>query len=368
MNKQPHPILYLIAGASSVLMYAVLVGLGIHRSADPVIVCVGATVLMFGPPLLAAFGARHPVHAMLHTSYIWSLALFLLMPVYFPSERAQALQTGLSLVGIDTSQTPLLAAIEQLPDRPNQPIPQVAKEATTLVDEAPPLTFRISDTQMALPFEGQGRSMTIPVVFRHGDRELEVQMMLDTGATYTTLPRQLLDELNVSGATNTPALTLHTANGTREADIHLVDQIWLGDLSLENIAVTECETCEYDDSVGLLGLNITGGYNLNIDADQRIVTLEERPLFSRHLDIKPFVKLNARFRELRSGRVEVDASVLNPIDRYVSEVVAAVQCAGETWTVPIGPIEPGDKIIERRLLPTHMDCEQYVISMHSARW
>jgi predicted aspartyl protease len=368
MNKQPTILLYLIAGASSALMYSVLVGLGVHRYADPIVVCLGSTVLLFGPPLLAAFGARRPVHAMLHTSYIWSLALFLLMPVYFPGERAQALQTGLSLVGIDTSQTSLLSAIQSLPDNPGLHVPQVAREAATLVDDAPPLTFRISDTQMALPFEGRGRSMTIPVVFRHGNRELEVQMMLDTGATYTTLPRQLLEELNVSGSATPPALTLHTANGTREADIHLVDQIWLGDLSLENIAVTECESCEYDDSVGLLGLNITGGYNLNIDADQRIVTLEERPSFSRHLDIKPFVKLNARFRELRSGRVEIDASVQNPTDLYVSEVVAAVQCAGETWTVPIGPIEPGDKVMEQRLLPEHMDCEQYTISMHSARW
>jgi hypothetical protein len=368
MNKQPALTLYVIAGACSVLMYTVLVGLGVHRYADPLIVCLGSTVLLFGPPLLAAFGAKRPVHAMLHTSYIWSLALFLLMPVYFPGERALALQTGLSLVGIDTSQMALLSAIEQLPDHPTEHIPPSAREAATLADATPPLTFRISDTQMALPFEGQGRSMTIPVVFRHGNRELEVQMMLDTGATYTTLPRQLLNDLNVSSSSATPALTLHTANGTREADIHLVDQIWLGDLSLENIAVTECETCEYDDSVGLLGLNITGGYNLNIDADQRIVTLAERPSFSRHLDIKPFVKLNARFRELRGGRVEVDASVHNPTGLYVTEVVAAVQCAGETWTVPIGPIEPDDKVMERRLLPEHMDCEQYIISMHSARW
>ena len=160
-------------------------------------------------------------------------------------------------MGIDTQHTPFLSAIERLPDNPN-PVPQVAREAATLVDDTPPLTFRISDTQMALPFEGQGRSMTIPVVFRHGNRELEVQMMLDTGATYTTLPRQLLEDLDVSPASYAPSLTLHTANGTREADIHLVDQIWLGDLSLENIAITECETCEYDDSVGLLGLNITG--------------------------------------------------------------------------------------------------------------
>ena len=58
MNKQPALTLYVIAGACSVLMYTVLVGLGVHRYADPLIVCLGSTVLLFGPPLLAAFGAK----------------------------------------------------------------------------------------------------------------------------------------------------------------------------------------------------------------------------------------------------------------------------------------------------------------------
>ena len=86
-------MLYMIAGASSVLMYTVLVGLGVHRYNDPVVVCLGSTIFVLTTPAHRVQRQTTGTY-MLHTSYIWSLALFLLMLVYFPNERSQALQTG----------------------------------------------------------------------------------------------------------------------------------------------------------------------------------------------------------------------------------------------------------------------------------
>ena len=77
--------------------------------------------------------------------------------------------------------------------------------------------------------------------------------MLDTGATYTTLPSGVLLRLGRMPPTEAPRLTLNTANGERSAQVVLVDRVWLGDLHLDGVAVTSCEDCASSDNAGLLG-------------------------------------------------------------------------------------------------------------------
>ena len=45
------------------------------------------------------------------------------------------------------------------------------------------------------------------MVFEHEDRSLEVYMMLDTGATYTTLPTSVLARLGALPSADDPVLT-----------------------------------------------------------------------------------------------------------------------------------------------------------------
>ena len=68
--------------------------------------------------------------------------------------------------------------------------------AEAVVVERPP-PKPLQQDEIALPVEGEGRRLSIPVVFEHGERTVEVWMLLDTGATYTTLPMEVLDQLGL---------------------------------------------------------------------------------------------------------------------------------------------------------------------------
>ncbi|MCA9570611.1 MAG: sigma-70 family RNA polymerase sigma factor, partial [Myxococcales bacterium] len=145
------------------------------------------------------------------------------------------------------------ALTDLLPDEPEVAAPELAA-AIELEEPRLPPSEPIGDHQIVLPYEGEGRNLAIPVVFQHGDQEIEVMMMLDTGATYTTLSDELLTRLGIQQKPNDPVIRLHTANGEREAHILSVEHVWLGDLRLDGVALATCDECSRKDTAGLLGL------------------------------------------------------------------------------------------------------------------
>ncbi len=360
------PLLALLAFAPAALVYAALLGLGMHRHAGPFAISGAATALVFGPPLAVAWASPRALRwRRLGWSLLgWSGLLWFALPIYFPGERRDAVAAGVALLGGDRLAR---AVADGLPTEPVLSSPEVPEAAVAIAPELPPPT-PLSDAEIALPYEGEGRRLSVPVVFEHGGRSVEVYMMLDTGATYTTLPPRILDELGVPHGEDAPTITLHTANGEREARVALVDRVWLGDLAIDGVSIATCEPCEGDDTVGLLGLNVAGGFNLTIDADRREVVFTRREDHERHLDIKPHSELDATFTRYPGGRVEVDVRFANLAPRPVLEAVASISCQGHTWRVTLQDIPPGEERRARRRLPEHAPCATYAIRLESARW
>lgn len=254
-----------------------------------------------------------------------------------------------------------------LPGEPTLSRPELPEAAVATVPDAPP-PAPLSATEIALPYEGEGRRLSVPVVFEHDGKTLEVYMMLDTGATYTTLPSRILDELGIPHGDEAPVIRLHTANGERDARVALADRVWLGDLAIDGVSIATCDPCEGSDTVGLLGLNVAGGFNLTIDADRREVIFLQREAYDRHLDIKPHSELDATFTRYPGGRIEVEVRFENRSRRRVDEAVAAVACGEERWRVTLSDIAPGAEATTQRRLPDHPACPTYAISLESARW
>ena len=75
---------------------------------------------------------------------------------------------------------------------------------------------------------------------RYGE---EFQMIFDTGATYTTLDRASLEQLELEISRHAPHATLRTANGEVDAPLVLVDAVWLGDAVVEWVTVAVCDLC-----------------------------------------------------------------------------------------------------------------------------
>jgi len=358
----------LIALPPVTLCFFTLVGLAMHRHASPLAISVGATVLVFGPGLMSSITARRlRAKVAVWTTLLWSLIVLGLVPVYFPGERRHALIGGLALLGAEGMDSWLQQGGQASLGEPFAPIPRIPVATPILPAPTAPPPFLPSDA-IALPYEGEGRHLSVPVVFKHKGQSQEFDMMLDTGATYTTLPTFVLDGIGAAPDPDSPILELHTANGTRQARLSLIDSVWMGDLELKNVAVAACDECATTGSMGLLGLNVAGRFNLTIDADQKMVIFAVRPQLDRTLDIKPFVSLDGSFQRFPGGRVEVEASVDNQSGLPISGVTAGVHCNDDTWAVLLGPIGVEEIAREIRVLPRHEPCETYELTMQSAQW
>ena len=276
--------------------------------------------------------------------------------------------TGLSLVrGGEHWDRATRALGESLPPEPALSSPE-APEATALVEELPPPAPAFEAHEIPLPFEGEGRRMSIPVVFEHQGEQRETWMMLDTGATYTTLSDDILATLDLVPGPDAPTIHLHTANGERDARVILADRVWLGDLFLDGVAIATCDACSSTDTSGLLGLNVSGNYNMTIDSDRREVVFSQRVDGNRRLDVKPFSEVQAQVSRFPGGRVEVSVALHNHGPREILTSSVAVHCREEQWLVELDPVPSGGVVEERRRLPAHQPCDQYQVSLHHATW
>jgi clan AA aspartic protease (TIGR02281 family) len=360
---------FLLGILPAAIAYAAMLGLGLHRHAPAWVISLSATILVFGPPLVAAALAwRGRIAVFGALVGVWGVAILSAMPVYFPGERRDAVATGMSLVNAGPSWESVANAVaDTLPVEPVLAVPEVP-EAMPLVEAPIPIGAPLGDDEIALHYDGAGRRLSVDVGFVHQGKTVHATMMLDTGATYTTLPLATLAELGVVPSPDDPTIVLHTANGEREAQVVLLDAVDLGGLRIEGVAVATCEACASPDTDGLLGLNITGNFNLTIDADRREIVFAARNDENRRLDVTPFTDLAASLSRYPGGRMEVEVRLKNIGPRPVIGASAEIRCDAQSWSVDLDRVAPGAVTVARRRLPDHAPCERYQVALQSAVW
>ncbi len=358
-----------------------LFGLGLLRHASPVALllapmgvvllpCLGLASLFHNRPRGLAFGL-----------WVWPLVVLLGLPAYFPGERAEALSTGMgvaaSVHGPETAETAATwgatvatwlgpePEIARLPAEPIQADPEVV---------APPRgpEEALQEDEVALPYEGEGRTLRIPVTFetRHGDL-VETWMLFDTGATFTTLDEATLDALGVDVPPDAPEVTLHTANGERQARLVLLDKAWLGGFPVGGVTIAICEACSSAETgvAGLLGLNVSGQYTVTLDHDRQEMVLRPRETGSdRHLDIGPWLDIEATATAWPDGRVEVEVEAANRAPRDVTRAEVGIGCADDRFTATLSEVHSGDRRRTRVSLPRGTRCETYRVTLENAHW
>jgi len=90
----------------------------------------------------------------------------------------------------------------------------------------------------------------------------EVKMIVDTGASSTSVSSQVAFDIGLSPEGK---VTMSTANGLSEAWVGQVQSIRLGEAERKNIRVLVMENFGEDGTGGLLGLNFLNGFNWQID-------------------------------------------------------------------------------------------------------
>jgi hypothetical protein len=229
-----------------------------------------------------------------------------------------------------------------------------------LTDEGP--------RRILLPVEGEGRHLRVDVRFAGPQATATFPVLFDTGATFTTLDRGALASIGVTIPEGAPTATFQTANGEMQSPMVLVPSIQLGDRVIEHVTIAVCDACAQNGSYGLLGLNVTGQFQVTVDPELSEVVLEEREDDDRHLDVAHWLDIRAVAKRWPTGRVEVELTATNRAPVAVSEAVVEVACADRSFAVQVDDVPAGGQAQTKVSLPRDVECGQYTVVLRSGRW
>ncbi len=375
----------LLAGAG-------ILGIGIEREL-PLSLSVAVSVvsvLLPAQSLKGLFGASWRARA--GALLLWSCAVVLVLPLYladFPSAVRSGVSFSLSPVDAslaDRVSSVAYAATRRLVDGGRAPLPLAAELGPVELSEKHEQESHTDDVAMqpagaesgpsdeslssvVLPVEGQGTSLHVTVLVEGSEGPQTVAFLFDTGATLTTLDRRTLAELGVAVPEDAPVAVLQTANGVVESPIVLLDGLWLGHIQLQNVSVAVCDSCAKGTSRGLLGLNVTGLFDVRLNSGSGEILLDPASVDGdRRLDVSHWLHLVASATMWRMGRVEVLIEVDNSAVVDVSEVVVELSCADKNFAIQLDDIPSAGSRSTEVELPRGTDCRRYSVALRSARW
>lgn len=225
--------------------------------------------------------------------------------------------------------------------RPSDGGPEDARagaEARVPSPDAAP-SSRPAAGEVRVAYEKRGSSVIVPVVL-HGPRtHLKVKMLLDTGASLTTLDRPTLRRLGIRPPHDAPTIEMHTANGAAKRTISVIEGVTLGVAKITGgITFAVCDPCAREQVVGLLGMNVLRHFKVTLDDDAGVIVLNPRTKSGGGdlLDVRPFVKLSDATGTWRGPMLTVRAVLHNRSPRkliYV-KLVAEVregERVGRIW-------------------------------------
>ncbi len=349
------------------LAFAAVVGAGAQRRGGPLLVTLAAVAIVVVPAVAPAGfvrrGARPAVF--LAALFAWSLCVLSGFSLFFPDERAEAIGTGVAIVGFPPSVESAAHAVEQL--LPSLGHARPPPPSARLQEPVAPAD--LEPRQVELPSEADGNSLVVTVTAegRLG-KGAKMRMLLDTGASFTTLSRRALDEIGLPVDDASPTVKLGTAAGEIEAHLALVDRMLLNDVEIPAVTVAVCDACESHGVVGLLGLNVLGHFLVTLDSAHQRVLLERRPgPANRALDVTPWVKIRAVATSWLDGRVEVDVTVTNAADRVIGTAEVGIHC-DSSYVAELHDVPARGKKNALVRLPRGAKCDDYTAPLERATW
>ena len=181
--------------------------------------------------------------------------------------------------------------------------------------------------------------------------------------------RSTLARLGVAVPSDAPVVTLQTANGQVEAPLVLIDAVWLGEERIDWATVAVCEACADGGVSGLLGLNVTGLFQVALDHKEREIDLTRRAQHGdRHEDVTHWVQLDSTARVWTDRRVEVDVTAENRSRAAMDGLTVEVACHDRSFAVALEPLEPGAARTAEVALPRGTDCREYRVMLREGRW
>lgn len=120
-----------------------------------------------------------------------------------------------------------------------------------------------------------GNHHVVQVTLQGPSREnIEVSLLVDTGASVVVLPASMLTKLGFS-PDKLSSRKIRTANGLLQAKIGQLNSLELGPEIIHDVSVAFIEDSLLG-SIGLLGMNVLEHYLVTIDDQQNLITLSKQ--------------------------------------------------------------------------------------------
>jgi clan AA aspartic protease (TIGR02281 family) len=109
-----------------------------------------------------------------------------------------------------------------------------------------------------------------------GPKDLrEIDTILDTGARYTTISWQVLEDIGYDPARTPKKVSIITANGIIEAPLLKIKEITIGEIKVNNVEVVCLDVPELVGIEGLLGLSVLDKMKTEIDYKNKILEIQD---------------------------------------------------------------------------------------------
>lgn len=379
---RPGPLVALVSTLPGALLIVALLGIGLRHDAPPWEACVAAALLTVLPVLGLGSLFRHRGIVLVAAMWLWPLLSLLALPTWFPGERVAGLSEGFAWMALPLGETwtgragrmgeglgglfgdeePLVVATPiEIEPRP--------ETGATVAGSEPTPTPDPDDGTIVLPYEGDGGSMRVRVTFDGLGFSEELQLLFDTGATFTTLDRGTLEGFGVTIPADAPTAQFQTANGQVESPMVLLDRVWLSDRAIDGVTVAVCDDCSQGPTAGLLGLNVTRQFHVRLDHELQEITLEPGEGGSdRHLDITHWLNIEGQVTRWPTGRVVVELTGRSRAPRPIREAVVEVECPDSSFAVQLNDIPSQGTRTTRLELPRGTSCDSYRVILRTADW
>lgn len=227
-------------------------------------------------------------------------------------------------------------------------------------------------------FDPNGTGITIPATLRGPGGEKTVDYLFDTGATFTTITPALAEELGVRVRPDAPTQAFNTAKGPAKTPMVYLDALTLGDVTIRGVLVAVCEECSSKRTAGLLGLNVTRNFVVEMDYQRQNMHLDPRHFKdsgNRAFDIRHILELRlVGTPEVFQGYISWTLEVENLSHRDVYDVVPRVDFTTDTTLfgsqIPHIPAKSSARSLLRgRVFGEGKRPEvEYILSLEQGRW
>jgi predicted aspartyl protease len=228
---------------------------------------------------------------------------------------------------------------------------------------------------VTVAFERRGSGIVVPVTLvATAGTEVRVRMLLDTGASITTIDDRTLRGLGQMLPSDSPSIQTQTANGVVRRNVTVIEGAEVGAARVRGgLTVSLCEPCAAGEVVGLLGLNWARHFTVTIDHDGGRVVLTPKPGGGERLsDILPFVELGDAKGLWRGPLLSVECQLVSRAPRAlrnlrVAAVVKEGAREGRIWTELKALPARGRVQLKLQGLPP-VKAESFALRLEQAEW